>query len=94
METMVISRKRKKSAKDLLNCEHMKIGKTPNGFSLLLMIWRFQYNLGLTIAQCCLNQQTYQKPTSCPSSSDLNSWVRLSFQEDFVESLNTYVEVY
>jgi hypothetical protein len=29
----------------------MKTGEKPNGFSLHLMIWRFQYNLGLTVAQ-------------------------------------------
>jgi hypothetical protein len=65
----------------------MKTGETPNGFSLHLMIWMFQYNLGLTVAQCCLNQQTYQKPTSCPSSGDFNNLARLLIQEDFVESL-------
>jgi hypothetical protein len=70
----------------------MKTGETPNGFSLHLMIWRFQYNLGLTVAQCCLNQQAYKKPTSCPSSGDLNNWALLSIQEGFVESLMVYEE--
>jgi hypothetical protein len=68
----------------------MKSGETPNGFSLHLIVWRFQYNLGLAVAQCCLNQQTYPKQTSCPSPGDQNNRARLSIEEDFVESLNTY----